>query len=193
MSMAPPLAALAEPRATAISGVYILQSNGFCDHRGRFARAFDRDLLAPVFGARTICQVNLSQTRARGALRGLHYQVPPHAEAKLVRCLRGAVLDVAVDLRAGSPTFLQHVAVELRPEHANALFIPEGCAHGFQLLEPDSELLYIHTAPYVPGSEGGLRFDDPRLAIPWPLPPADLSDRDRNHPLLASDYEGIVL
>jgi dTDP-4-dehydrorhamnose 3,5-epimerase len=187
------MSAMQPPQATAIAGVFIVESIGFADHRGQFFRAFDRALLAEMFGDRIIHQVNLSQTRARGALRGLHYQKAPHLEAKLVRCLRGAVLDVAVDLRAGSPTFLRHVAVELRPERSNALFIPEGCAHGFQLLEPDSELLYIHSAPYVPGSEGGVRFDDPRLAIPWPLAPTDLSERDRHHPLLPPDYEGLIL
>jgi dTDP-4-dehydrorhamnose 3,5-epimerase len=183
---------MAPPQATAIAGVFTVASNGFADHRGRFARAFDRDLLAAIWGERPIHQVNLSTTRRRGALRGLHFQHAPHQEAKLVRCLRGAVLDVAVDLRAGSPTFLAHVAVELRPELANALLIPEGCAHGFQALEPDSELLYIHSAPYVPGAEGGLRWDDPALAIAWPLAPTDLSERDRTHSLLAPDFEGLA-
>ncbi len=118
---------------------------------------------------------------------------PPFAEAKWVRCLRGRVFDVAVDLRRGSPTFLSHCAVELSPEAVNALFIPEGCAHGFQVLEPDSELLYLHTAPYTPDHEGGLRWDDPALDIAWPLAVTDISERDRSHPLLDADFRGIAL
>jgi dTDP-4-dehydrorhamnose 3,5-epimerase len=124
-------------------------------------------------------------------VRGLHYQRPPQAEAKWVRCLKGRVFDVAVDLRRGSPTFLKWHAVELDGVSMNALLIPEGCAHGFQVLEPESELLYLHTATYTPGLEGAARYDDPRLAIRWPLPVTDLSERDRTHPLLDDSFEGI--
>jgi dTDP-4-dehydrorhamnose 3,5-epimerase len=112
---------------------------------------------------------------------------------KFVRCLRGRVWDVAVDLRAGSPTFLQWHAVELDPGTARMLVIPEGCAHGFQALEADSELLYLHTAAYAPEAEGGIRYDDPRLDIAWPKPASDLSERDRRHPLLTHDFAGLHL
>jgi dTDP-4-dehydrorhamnose 3,5-epimerase len=111
---------------------------------------------------------------------------------KLVRCLRGRVWDVAVDLRAGSPTFLQWHAQELAQDDAQMLVIPEGFAHGFQALEPGSELLYLHTAFYHQPSEGGLRHDDPRLAIAWPLPPQDLSRRDLAHPLLSAHFTGVA-
>jgi len=127
-----------------------------------------------------------------GAVRGMHYQNAPHAEMKIVRCLRGRVFDVAIDLRRGSPTFLRWTSCELAPASRRALLVPEGCAHGFQVLEPDSELLYLHTACYERSAEGGVRFDDPRVGIAWPLAPVDLSERDRSHPLLAPDFTGIA-
>ena len=111
---------------------------------------------------------------------------------KLVRCLKGAVWDVAVDLRSGSPTFLRWHAEELTAHNARMLVIPEGCAHGFQVLEADSELLYLHTAAYAVDAEGGVAYDDPRLAIQWPHPVAELSDRDRNHAPIAPEFAGIV-
>jgi len=123
----------------------------------------------------------------------LHFQYAPFAEMKLVRCLRGRVFDVAVDLRARSGTFLSWHAEELSKDNYQMMVIPEGCAHGFQVLEPDSELLYLHTAPYAPSSEGGVAFDDSRLAINWPLPPTDISKRDRGFPYIASDFTGLEL
>jgi dTDP-4-dehydrorhamnose 3,5-epimerase len=122
----------------------------------------------------------------------MHFQNPPHAEMKLVRCLKGRVWDVAVDLRSGSPTFLRWHAEELAPEGARMLVIPEGCAHGFQALEPESELLYLHTAFYAPEAEGGVSYADPRLAITWPLPVSDLSPRDRSQPPIDHDFRGIT-
>lgn len=174
-----------------IAGVRLATSRVIGDDRGQFARLFDLDLLGAVHGARPIVQINHSITRQPGTVRGMHYQTAPALEAKWVRCLRGRVLDVAIDLRQGSPTFLQHFAVELSPAGAVALFIPEGCAHGFQVLEPDSELLYLHTAPYAPHHEAGLRCDDPALGIAWPLPVTGLSPRDAAHPLITADFEGI--
>lgn len=174
-----------------IAGVRLASSRVISDDRGEFARLFDADLLREVHGHRPIVQVNFSRTSAPGTVRGMHYQGSAALEAKWVRCLKGRVLDVALDLRKGSPTFLQHFAVELSPEAANVLFIPEGCAHGFQVLEPDSELLYLHTAPYVPAAEGGVRCDDPALGIPWPLPIIGLSNRDASHPLIDASFEGI--
>ena len=138
------------------------------------------------WGDRGIAQVNVSRTETVGTIRGLHLQAPPHSEAKLVRCLRGRVWDVAVDLRPDSATYCHWHAVELSSERANALLIPEGCAHGFQVLEPGSELLYLHSGAWVPEAETGVRFDDPQLAIPWPLTPRGLSERDLALPLLES-------
>ncbi|MFS8930195.1 dTDP-4-dehydrorhamnose 3,5-epimerase [Cupriavidus taiwanensis] len=179
--------------ATPIEGVMVVTSQAFADHRGAFQRLYCDKELADVLGGRHIVQANHSRTAQVGAVRGMHYQLPPHAEMKLVRCLRGRVWDVAVDLRQGSPTFLRRHAVELSAENGRMFVIPEGCAHGFQVLEPESELLYLHTAHYAPQAEGGVRHDDPQLGIEWPLPVADLSQRDRSHPLLTSDYSGIKL
>jgi dTDP-4-dehydrorhamnose 3,5-epimerase len=182
-----------ELQPTALAGVFVAQTRVQNDHRGAFARLFcDLDLEAAL-GARAIRQINRSRTSAVGALRGLHYQHAPHAEMKLVRCLKGRVWDVAVDLRRDSPTFLQHHAQELSEANALMLVVPEGCAHGFQVLEPESELLYLHTARYTPVAEGGVRWDDPALQIPWPLPVVDLSARDQQHPLLPASFSGLLL
>lgn len=179
-------------RRTAIDGVAVVETTPFIDRRGRFARLFCERELSALLGERHIVQANYSRTEAKGAIRGLHYQRPPHAEMKLVRCLRGRVWDVALDLREGSATFLDWHAEELTPENALMLVVPEGCAHGFQVLEPGSDLLYLHTAPYEPAAEGGVRADDPRLKIDWPLAITDLSPRDRALPRLSADFAGIA-
>jgi dTDP-4-dehydrorhamnose 3,5-epimerase len=178
---------------TRIAGVFVAQTNAFQDRRGAFARLFCETELAEALAGRTIQQINQSRTATVGAVRGMHFQFAPQAEMKMVRCLKGRVWDVAVDLRQGSPTFLQHHARELSPSNALMLMIPEGCAHGFQVLEPDSELLYLHTASYMPSAEGGIRFDDPALNLPWPVPVTDLSERDKQHPLLNKNFLGITL
>lgn len=176
---------------TPLAGLWRAGSTAAQDHRGAFTRLFCAQALGDVLGSRRVMQINQSCTRQVGAVRGLHFQHAPHAEMKLVRCLRGRVWDVVVDLRAGSPTLLQWFATELNPADAQMLVIPEGFAHGFQALEPDSELLYLHTALYTPQAEGGLQCQDPRLDIPWPLPVADLSARDRQHPLVPPQFAGL--
>jgi dTDP-4-dehydrorhamnose 3,5-epimerase len=177
--------------STPIADVVIAETTPFKDPRGAFYRAFcDRDL-APILAHRTIRQMNVSRTEQIGAIRGMHFQHPPDAEIKLVRCLRGRVWDVAVDLRQGSPTFLQWYGVELSPDNALMMAIPEGCAHGFQVMEANSELLYLHTAAYAPKSEGGLRYNDSAVNIIWPMAATDLSQRDTSHPLLSTDFAGI--
>ncbi len=177
--------------ATAIPGVMVVETGRHTDHRGSFSRLYCERELAPTLGNRRIVQINHSRTSAVGAIRGMHFQRPPHAEMKLVRCLKGRVWDVAVDLRASSPTFLNWHAEELTPENTRMLVIPEGCAHGFQVMEPDSELLYLHTAFYTPNAEGGIRHDDPRVGIAWPLRVTDISLRDAAHPLICPDFHGI--
>lgn len=179
--------------STALPGVVVIETTPFVDHRGAFTRLYCTRELFPVLGERQIAQVNHSQTNKIGAVRGMHFQRAPHAEMKLVRCLKGRVWDVAVDLRAGSPTFLHWHAEELSPGNARMLVIPEGCAHGFQVLEEGSELLYLHTAFYTPSAEGGIRPTDPRLAIRWPLPLQDLSDRDGSHPPLTAEFTGLMV
>jgi dTDP-4-dehydrorhamnose 3,5-epimerase len=178
---------------THIPGVWVVESMVFQDHRGAFSRLYCSKELRKVVGSRTIVQINQSKTCNVGAVRGLHYQNPPHAEMKIVRCLKGRVFDVAVDVRRGSPSFLRWVSVELTPDSGFAFMIPEGCAHGFQVLEENSELLYLHTASYAPGSEGAVRFDDPRIGIEWPMEGKDLSARDRGHPYLTNAFKGIDL
>jgi len=178
---------------TSIPGVCVMESTTFEDNRGAFSRLFCARELQPVLEQRAVAQINHSMTHSVGAVRGLHYQRPPHAETKIVRCLKGRVFDVAVDLRQGSPTFLKWTAVELTPENHLAFVIPEGCAHGFQVLEADSELLYLHTAFYTPDAEGAVRFDDPRIGVNWPLAPTDLSARDLSHPHLEENFKGILL
>lgn len=156
-------------------------------------RLFCSRELGAIGLAKPIDQINHSITRGKGSVRGLHFQYPPHAETKIVSCLRGKVFDVAVDLRAGSPTFLRWHGVELSPEGCNAFFIPEGFAHGFQALEDDSELLYLHTEAYDQAAEGALNAEDPKLGISWPLAVTGLSDRDRAHPHLDAAFRGVRL
>lgn len=178
---------------TPLAGVWLVDTEPLCDHRGAFARWFCQAELSGLLGHRQILQVNHSRTVQPGAVRGLHFQHPPHAEMKLVRCVRGRVWDVVVDLRADSATFLQWHAEELTESNMRMLVIPEGCAHGFQVLSADSELLYLHTAMYHKPAEGGLRYDDPRLQITWPLAVTDMSARDQQHPLLTADFAGMDL
>lgn len=182
-----------QPIETPIAGVFETLSEPRRDPRGAFARLFCRETLGAAHRDRPIVQINHSRTTNVGAIRGLHFQYPPKAESKWVRCLKGRVFDVAVDLRRGSPTFLAWHAVVLDSERMNAMLIPEGCAHGFQVLEPDSELLYLHSESYSPAHEGGLSYDDARLGIRWPLPVADLSERDRSLPSIDGSFQGIVL
>lgn len=178
---------------TKISGIVVVELEPIKDSRGSFKRLFCEQELRSVIDTRSIVQINHSSTASVGSIRGLHYQNPPHAEMKLVQCLEGCVWDVAVDLRADSPTFLQWHAEELSPANCKMLVIPEGCAHGFQTLEPNSELLYFHTALYNKFAEGGVRYNDPRLNIAWPLNVGEISERDQNHPLILDNYMGIEL
>lgn len=168
--------------ATKIKDLVELYSESFNDKRGLFINAYrlGESGFKSSWKSRKIAQINVSLTRSVGCIRGLHYQLPPYEEAKLVRCLKGKVWDVAVDLRTKSDTYGWWHAVELSPELSNAIFIPEGFAHGFQVLSPNSELLYIHSNIWVKEFEKGIRFDSPSLGINWPLKPKNMSDRDLN-------------
>lgn len=177
---------------TDIPDLMVVETIPHADSRGAFARLYCERELARLISQRRIVQVNHSRTAAVGAVRGLHFQYPPHAEMKLVRCLKGRVWDVAVDLRQNSPTFLHWHAEELAPANTRMMVIPEGFAHGFQVIEPESELLYLHTSFYTPEAEGGLRYDDPRLGITWPLAVTDLSGRDAGHPNIDSNFQGVT-
>lgn len=172
---------------TAIPAVKIVTPKKFGDHRGFFSETWSRKAFAEAGLDLDFVQDNQSLSAPVGTLRGLHFQSPPFAQDKLVRVTRGQILDVAVDIRASSPTFGKHVAVELSAENWKQLLVPVGFAHGFVTLEPDTEVLYKVTAPYVPENDHGLAFDDPALGIDWRLPLSGLtlSDKDRKHPRLA--------
>lgn len=167
-----------------LSGAFVIRQERFADERGCFARTWCRDEFA-AHGIDTVfLQASLSVTRRRGSLRGLHFQADPHGEAKLVRCARGSLFDVIVDIRPQSPTFRQWFAVELSAENGLMMYMPVGFAHGFQTLTDDVEADYRMSTPYVAHSGRGLRFDDPALGVTWPLPVTNIAERDRNWPLL---------
>jgi dTDP-4-dehydrorhamnose 3,5-epimerase len=172
---------------TRLAGLCLVEMERREDERGWFARSWCAREFAEHGLEPQLAQISVSFNRRRGTLRGLHYQRPPHEEAKLVRCLRGAVWDVAVDLRPGSPTRGQWQGFELAAASGRALYIPPGFAHGFQTLEPESELLYMISAFYAPEAAAGLRYDDPALAISWPLPVASISPRDAAWPDYRAD------
>jgi dTDP-4-dehydrorhamnose 3,5-epimerase len=178
---------------TPLAGLTVVVGQPSVDERGRFVRVFCAQEFAALRAGLQFAQVNLSRTAQQGTVRGMHFQRAPAADAKLVRCVHGAVYDVAVDLRAGSPTFLRWFAVELSADAENAVLIPEGFAHGFQARIDGAELLYMHTATYAPQHEGGVRHDDPRLSIEWPLPARNVSARDRSFPLIDDAFAGVCL
>jgi dTDP-4-dehydrorhamnose 3,5-epimerase len=181
------MAILEQPLSLAIAGPRVLAPVRHGDRRGFFSETWNRATFAAAGIFCDFVQDNHSLSRATGTVRGLHFQTPPFAQAKLVRVIRGAILDVAVDIRVGSPTFARHVAVELSAANWHQLFVPEGFAHGFCTLEPDTEVLYKVSAPYAPDHDRGLRWNDPALAIAWPVSQAAavVSDKDRAQPLLA--------
>jgi dTDP-4-dehydrorhamnose 3,5-epimerase len=167
-----------------VAGVWLVELEPHTDERGFFARTFCTDEFAAHGLDPTIAQCNVSYSRVAGTIRGLHYQVAPAAETKLVRVTRGAIYDVAVDLRPGSATYRKHVARRLDDHDRAALYVPTGCAHGFQTLVDETEVEYQMGAPYTPGTDAGVRYDDPALEIGWPIPVTEISDRDRHWPLL---------
>jgi dTDP-4-dehydrorhamnose 3,5-epimerase len=167
---------------TSIQAAFIVRLEPREDERGFFARAWcQREFLAHGLNP-TLAQCSISFSKAKGTLRGMHYQAPPHEEAKLVRCTAGAIYDVAIDLRPNSPTFRQWVAAELTSTNRAMLYVPEGVAHGFQTLEDDVEVFYQMSNCYAPESAQGVRFDDPAFGIPWPLPVTAIAPGDRSWP-----------
>lgn len=172
---------------TPLKGCYVIQTTPFIDHRGAFARFFCERELAPVIGDRKIVNVNFSRTVKKGSIRGMHFQRAPDAEMKFIRCIKGSVFDVAVDLRKESPTYLHWYGVELSAKNMNMFAVSEGFAHGFQALEDDVEIMYLVTAFYSPLCEGGLNHSDPQVGIHWPLPVTDVSEKDFHHPYLRDE------
>jgi dTDP-4-dehydrorhamnose 3,5-epimerase len=169
-------------RETAIAGVWIVEPERHEDERGFFARTWDGDEFASRGLAGRFVQGSISHNRVRGTVRGLHYQSAPHEEAKLVRCTAGAMFDVAVDLRPNSVTFCDWFGVELSAENRLALYVPEGCAHGFQTLMDDTEVGYQMSARHEPGAARGVRFDDSAFVIDWPEDVVVVNERDRSYP-----------
>jgi dTDP-4-dehydrorhamnose 3,5-epimerase len=169
---------------TALPGAFVIEVEPHGDERGLFARTFCAREFAEHGLAADFVQCSTSYNRRAGTIRGMHWQAPPHAEAKLVRCTAGAIFDVIVDLRPGSPARGRWQAVELSAGTRRMLYVPEGFAHGFQALRDGSEVAYQMSAAHEPAAARGFRFDDPRLGIPWPLPASVVSKRDRELPLL---------
>jgi dTDP-4-dehydrorhamnose 3,5-epimerase len=167
---------------TGLPGVVIIEPEPISDARGFFARTWCRSTFSSWGLATDFSQCSLSFNRQKGIVRGMHFQHEPFAEVKLVRCIQGAILDVAIDIRPGSPTRFQSTAVELTASNRRALYIPSGFAHGFQTLEPNSEVLYQISGDYVASASSGCRFDDPAVRISWPLPVEMTSQRDRSWP-----------
>jgi dTDP-4-dehydrorhamnose 3,5-epimerase len=172
-----------------IDGAYLVDLEPIEDHRGFFARAFCQHEFAEAGLSFEVVQSNLARSTHAGVVRGLHYQRSPADERKFVRCIAGSVFDAIVDMRPDSPTHLRAWWVELDSEERRALLIPAGVAHGYQSLTDGAEILYMTDHLYTPELETGVRFDDPAFSIPWPLPARDLTERDRNWPLLSSRSE----
>ena len=178
---------------TPLLGLKVMQRKRIEDSRGFLSRFFCANEFNAYGFNKAQSQINHTLTRKKGAVRGLHYQQPPHAEIKLVSCLKGEVFDVAVDLRKNSPTFLHWHGEVLSENNLHSFLIPEGFAHGFQTLTEDCELIYLHSAPYVKEAEAALNVTDPKLDIAWPLNMTELSERDRLHPMIKLDFEGIAV
>jgi len=167
---------------TKLPGAFVIDQERRDDERGFFARTFCREEFVARGLNPNVAQCNVSFNKRKGTLRGMHYQVPPSAEAKLIRCTAGAIFDVIIDLRESSATFRQHVAVELSAGTGKMLYVPEGCAHGFQTLVDDTEVFYQMSHAYAPESARGVRWDDPAFGIEWPAAERILHERDRNYP-----------
>ncbi|HUR11022.1 MAG TPA: dTDP-4-dehydrorhamnose 3,5-epimerase [Flavitalea sp.] len=174
-----------------LAGSYTIALEPYEDNRGWFARYYDEKEFIQIGHTTPWVQMNHSVTSDKGTLRGMHYQLPPYEEVKLIRCIAGSVYDVIIDLRAGSPTLFRWYGITLSAEKKNMLYIPKGFAHGFQTLENNSELLYHHTAYYTPAAETGILYNDPVININWPLPVTQLSERDSRHPFVTDSFKGL--
>ena len=172
---------------------FVLETEPHIDHRGQFARFYCRDELRQIGHNKEIVQINYSVTRKRGAIRGMHFQYPPKCEVKLVKCVRGSVFDVIIDLRQDSPSILRWYGEVLSGENRKMMYVPEGFAHGFQTLEENSELLYLHTEYYRPEHEGGVLYNDPMINVTWPFSVTEISEKDQQYPLLSEKFEGILI
>lgn len=176
---------------TKFDDLKVLKNHLVSDNRGSLMRLFCLNTLRPLLKKKEICQINKTHTAKKGTVRGLHFQYSPYAETKIITCLKGKIWDVAVDLRKGSPTFLQYHSEILSESNNKSVLIPEGFAHGYQSLSSNSEMLYLHTEYYNLKAEGAVNITDPIIDIKWPLKIADWSNKDKNHPLLNKNFQGI--
>ena len=177
--------------STPLQGAYLIKLQPIEDERGFFVRTFCKKEFEAIGHEKEFVQMNQSYNKIKGTLRGMHFQLPPHQEMKLVRCIAGKVYDVIIDLRKESPTYLQYFGAELSAENFHAMYVPEGFAHGFQTLSDHTSLVYHHTAYYTPGSEGGLRYDDRAIGIKWPMIPTCMSEKDQRYPNITEAFNGI--
>jgi len=180
-------------KKTPLNGVLTAERKVLVDNRGSFSRLFCIEEFKEIPLRKPVVQMNHSVTKLKGSVRGLHFQIPPHAETKIITCLKGEAFDVAVDLRRGSPTFLSWHGETLSAENRKSIIIPEGFAHGFQTLSDDCELIYLHTEFYTPQAEQGLSVTDERIAVKWPLPITHISDRDKGYGPMSQDFFGVVV
>ncbi|MDF1644110.1 MAG: dTDP-4-dehydrorhamnose 3,5-epimerase [Pseudomonadales bacterium] len=178
-------------RETTLPGLFRVERKPISDHRGYFSRFFCAEEFQEVGLYQPISQINHTLTKQKGAIRGMHFQTTPHTETKIVTCIQGEVLDVAIDIRRHSDTFLHWHAEVLSQKNQSSLYIPDGFAHGFQALTDQCQMFYLHSGQYKPEAEAGLNAFDPRLAIEWPLISTDMSERDRNHPFLNTQFCGV--
>ncbi|MES1214887.1 MAG: dTDP-4-dehydrorhamnose 3,5-epimerase [Bacteroidota bacterium] len=176
-----------------LTGAFTIDVQPFQDNRGFFTRTFCEREFAEYNLVQHFVQANHSGSHGKGVIRGMHFQYPPYSEVKLVKCVQGAIFDVIVDVRVGSPTFLKWFGAELTAENRRMMYVPAGFAHGIQTLTDYSEITYMVSNFYNKESEGGVRYDDPQVAIDWPLPPSLVSDKDLNIPLIDSLFKGVVL
>lgn len=173
---------------TKIKEVYLINRQLHQDSRGSFARIFCNEELKKINLKKPVSQINYSETSLKGTIRGMHFQLNPFKEEKIITCLSGSIFDVVIDLRYNSPTFLKWHSEILDSKNKNSLAIPEGCAHGFQALENDCKLIYLHTEKYNPDFEGCINAMDPMIGINWPMPVSDISSKDANHPFIDQSY-----
>lgn len=178
---------------TKLAGCFVIEPSKISDERGLFARTFCKNEFYEIGFEKEFVQFNHSYNKKKGTLRGMHYQNAPFCETKLIRCMHGGVVDVAVDLRENSSTFLQHFKIELTADNLLSILIPEGFAHGFQTLTDNSVMIYHHTEFYNHDSDAGLRFDDPKLNIIWDLSPVMVSEKDKSYNLIDNNFKGINL
>ena len=178
---------------TPLKDAFLIEAEPFEDNRGLFARIFCKKELMNINNNKEIVQINQSITKKKGSIRGMHYQISPFAEAKIVKCIKGRVYDVIIDLRKDSPTFLQHFPTELSKKNMKMIYVPEGFAHGFQTLEDNCELIYFHTNYYSAEHEKRINCKDNILGIKWPIEITDISEKDKKAETLEKNYEGIEL